>query len=159
MNCAKGLHEMALGKIRGGRKAELKCSPLYCPLKGWRNSRTSTQSWIQNKIFAMSLKGAILAIFSHAGKQAWMLPATKVSGSLKASIEASTRVWPLITFRKNWGEMWRFSTVIPWATSRGEPSNLTQRTDGPATLLGLKPAVSSHAGVAGEASLKRLEGG
>ena len=34
ISCPKRLHEMALGKIRGGGKAELKSSPLYCPLKG-----------------------------------------------------------------------------------------------------------------------------
>jgi len=33
-------------------------------------------------MFGVSLKGAIFVIFSHAGKQAWMLPATKVSGFL-----------------------------------------------------------------------------
>ena len=55
--------------------------------------------------------------------------------------------------------MWRFSTAISWATSRGEPSNLNQRTNGPAKLVGLKPVVNSHAEVAGEAPLKRLEGG
>ena len=49
--------------------------------------------------------------------------------------------------------------VFFWATSRGEPSNLTPHTDSPATLLGLKLAVSSHAAVAGETSLNRLEGG
>ena len=42
---------------------------------------------------------------------------------------------------------------------RGEPSNLTQRTDGVATLVGLKAAVNSCAGVAGETTLQRLEGG
>lgn len=48
------------------------------------------------------------------------------------------------------GGMWWFSTAISWATSRGEPSNLNQRTNGPATLVGLKPIVNSYAGVAGE---------
>ena len=48
------------------------------------------------------------------------------------------------------GGMRRFSTAIPWATSRGEASNLDQGTNGPATLVGLKPAVNSNAGVAGE---------
>ena len=152
MKCAKGLHEMALGKIRQGGKA------LYCSLKGWKNSRTSIQSWIQRKMFGVGLKGAIFAMLSHAGKQAWMLPATKVSGSLRVSIESSARLWPLITSRKNWGEMWRFSTAIPWATSRGEPSNRTKRIDG-LTFVGLKSAVNSYVGVAGETPLKHLKGG
>ena len=40
--------------------------------------------------------------------------------------------------------------------SRAIKSN---RTDGIATLVGLKAAVNSHAGVAGETPLKRFEGG
>ena len=159
MNWANGLQDGVLEKIRCGGKVESKFSPLHWPLKGWKKSCTSPQFLIHSKILGVRSNGAMLAMRSQAGKWLSRLPATKESGSLKVSMETSTRAWPLITSSTNWDAICVLPSAIPWATSRGEPSKLTQRTEGLITLVGSKCAVISHSGMVGEAPSKRLEGG
>ena len=157
---SKRLQDDALEKIRCRGNAESKFSPLYWPFKkGWKKSCTLTQFLIHSKILGVRSNGAMLAMRSQAGKWLSWLPATKESGSLKVSMETSARAWPLITSSTNWDAICVLPSAIPWATSRGEPSKLTQRTEGLITLVGSKCAVISHSGMVGEAPSKRLEGG
>ena len=81
INLENALQEMALGKVLGVGIAESKFSPLYWPLKGWKNLCTSTQFFIQCEILGVGLYRAHFAVSSQAGRQLWRFPATKVSGS------------------------------------------------------------------------------
>lgn len=114
INLAKDLHETELMKILCEGKAESKFSPLYCPIKGWKNyciSTCSIQFLIQRRILWVSSYRATLEICSQAKKWLWILPPMKVAGSRKASVETSARAWPLTGLRTALMNSWDMQVI------------------------------------------------